>query len=193
MLPSSSRARSRAVFAEKSTKNGRSRRVPLIDEAEEIAASHSAGEQPDSPFCLGARGGPLHGKNFVRTLHWNEIAPTERVQDLRDTAATWRLENRPDIKIVPASNCDVLPSVMAQQPHSRHWAEEQGSGSHTNQCGSLSAPSHRARDGDQACPRCRHQHLTNCRELVVLSNSHYLLIFGLEQVINLWALPGSNR
>ena len=34
-------------FTEKSTKNGRTRRVPLIDRAEEIAVAHSAGKQPD--------------------------------------------------------------------------------------------------------------------------------------------------
>ena len=87
-------------FAEKTTKNGRSRRVPLIDKAEEIAASHSAGKQPDSLLFSGARGGQLHGRNFVRAVHWNEIAPGKRVQDLRHTAATWWLENKLDIKTV---------------------------------------------------------------------------------------------
>jgi integrase len=87
-------------YDEKETKNGKTRRVPLIDRAAEIAAAHSAGKAPDDLLFCGARGGQLHGRNFVRAVHWAEIAPRHRVQDLRHTAATSWLRDGVDIKTV---------------------------------------------------------------------------------------------
>lgn len=85
-------------YAEKSTKSGRTRRVPLIDRAAEIVEEWSVGKVPDELVFTGARGGQLNGPNFNRAVKWLTIANGHRVQDLRHTAATSWLQAGVDIK-----------------------------------------------------------------------------------------------
>jgi integrase len=87
-------------YAEKNTKSGRTRRVPLIDRAVEIAETWSEGKEPGELLFTGARGGQLHGRNYSRAVDWTRISNGHRVQDLRHTAATMWLQAGVDIKTV---------------------------------------------------------------------------------------------
>lgn len=89
-------------YDEKSTKAGKSRKVPLVARAAEIVDSHSQGKARSEPLFRSARGKNLSGPNFTRTLGWSAIAPGHRLHDLRHTAATNRLIAGVDIKTVAA-------------------------------------------------------------------------------------------
>ena len=71
----------------KSTKSGRSRRVPVADRILPLVRSMASGRQADEPLFVTASGHRLHASAFKRTLHWSSVGEGRRIHDLRHTAA----------------------------------------------------------------------------------------------------------
>ena len=104
-------------YDEKSTKAGKSRRLPLVAHAAEIVQAHVEGKGRDELFFRSARGKNLSGPNFTRALDWANIAPGHGVHDLRHTAATNWLLVGVDIKTgQPGSGTLTAPSRCASTP-----------------------------------------------------------------------------
>lgn len=71
----------------KSTKSGKSRRVPVADRILPLVRAMAAGRDPDAPLFVTATGHRLHATAFKRTLNWTSTAEGRRIHDLRHTAA----------------------------------------------------------------------------------------------------------
>lgn len=71
----------------KTTKSGRSRRVPVADRVLPLVRSMAAGREADAPLFVTSSGHRLHSTAFKRTLGWSTLAEGRRIHDLRHTAA----------------------------------------------------------------------------------------------------------
>jgi integrase len=71
----------------KSTKSGRSRRVPVADRILPIVRNLAADRDADSRLFVTTSGHQLHQSAFKRTLRWSSLAEGRRIHDLRHTAA----------------------------------------------------------------------------------------------------------
>lgn len=78
-------------YAEKSTKTGRARWVPLTRRAWDIASSHASGRPSADYLFTSETGKQIPGNLFRRFVRWRETVPPERtIHDLRHYAAsTW--------------------------------------------------------------------------------------------------------
>ena len=73
--------------ATKSTKSGRSRRVPVADRVLPLVRAMATDRQAEAPLFVTASGHRLHSTAFKRTLGWSTLAEGRRIHDLRHTAA----------------------------------------------------------------------------------------------------------
>lgn len=89
-------------YAEKQTKSGRIRRVPLLGNAPAIAAQYGKGRKRSERLFTTPTGAQLNNGNFKRALDWAATAHGHREYDLRHTAATSWLQDNVDIKTVSA-------------------------------------------------------------------------------------------
>lgn len=71
----------------KTTKSGRSRRVPVADRVLPIVRALAEGREAESPLFVTASGHVLHATAVKRTLDWRDVARGRRIHDLRHTAA----------------------------------------------------------------------------------------------------------
>lgn len=71
----------------KTTKSGRSRRVPVADRVLQLVRAMAAGREADAPLFVTSSGHRLHSTAFKRTLGWSSLAEGRRIHDLRHTAA----------------------------------------------------------------------------------------------------------
>jgi integrase len=71
----------------KTTKSGRSRRVPVADRVLPLVRAMAAGREADAPLFVTSSGHRLHSTAFKRTLGWSTLAEDRRIHDLRHTAA----------------------------------------------------------------------------------------------------------
>lgn len=71
----------------KTTKSGRSRRVPVADRVLPIVRALAVGREAEDPLFVTSTGHRLHASAFKRTLHWIDLARGRRIHDLRHTAA----------------------------------------------------------------------------------------------------------
>lgn len=84
----------------KAPKSGRTRRIPLVERAEQIAIVRSAGRGADEPLFAAAKGGVMSEANFKRDVRWDATNSGHRFHDLRHTAATRWLHAGVDVKTV---------------------------------------------------------------------------------------------
>ena len=73
--------------ATKTTKSGRSRRVPVADRVLPLVRAMTTGREADAPLFVTASGHRLPAGAFKRTLRWSTLAEGRRIHDLRHTAA----------------------------------------------------------------------------------------------------------
>ena len=71
----------------KSTKSGRTRRVPIADRVLPLVRAMAVDRDADARLFVTASGHQLHATAFKRTLAWTTIAEGRRIHDLRHTAA----------------------------------------------------------------------------------------------------------
>ncbi|WP_141777833.1 tyrosine-type recombinase/integrase [Phycicoccus sp. SLBN-51] len=71
----------------KTTKSGRSRRVPVADRVLPLVRAMAAGREADAPLFVTSSGHRLHSTAFKRTLGWSTLSDGRRIHDLRHTAA----------------------------------------------------------------------------------------------------------
>lgn len=71
----------------KTTKSGRSRRVPVADRVLPLVQALTDGRGADDLLCVTSTGHQLHASAFKRTLAWTRVARGRRIHDLRHTAA----------------------------------------------------------------------------------------------------------
>lgn len=71
----------------KTTKSGRSRRVPVADRVLPLVQALTDGRGADDLLCVTSTGHRLHASAFKRTLAWTRVAQGRRTHDLRHTAA----------------------------------------------------------------------------------------------------------
>lgn len=71
----------------KTTKSGRSRRVPVADRVLPLVRSMAAGREAEGPLFVTSSGHRLHASAFKRSLGWSTLAEGRRIHDLRHTAA----------------------------------------------------------------------------------------------------------
>jgi integrase len=78
----------------KSTKSGRTRRVPIADRVLPLVRAMAADRDADARLFVTESGHQLHAKAFKRTLAWTTIAEGRRIHDLdtRPRACGWRAE-----------------------------------------------------------------------------------------------------
>jgi integrase len=81
-------------------KSRRSRRVPLVRRALEIANEHRLGKRPNELLFCAPGGGRLNAGNLKRAVKWREAASGHRLHDLRHTAATNWIRLGTDVKTV---------------------------------------------------------------------------------------------
>ena len=86
----------------KSTKSGRSRRVPVADRVLPIVRALAVDRDADAPLFVTASGHRLHATAFKRTLAWSTVAEGRRIHDLRHTAACLWLSLGVDVVTVQA-------------------------------------------------------------------------------------------
>jgi integrase len=86
----------------KTTKSGRSRRVPVADRVLPLVRAMAAGRQADAPLFVTATGHVLHATAVKRTLDWSVVARGRRIHDLRHTAACLWLARGVDPSTVQA-------------------------------------------------------------------------------------------
>jgi integrase len=86
----------------KSTKSGRSRRVPVADRVLPIVRELAAGREVDAPLFVTSSSHRLHASAFKRTLAWSTVAEGRRIHDLRHTAACLWLTLGVDVVTVQA-------------------------------------------------------------------------------------------
>ncbi|WP_392424243.1 tyrosine-type recombinase/integrase [Barrientosiimonas humi] len=89
-------------LSEKTTKGGRSRRVPVADRVWSIVLGWCEGRAPDDHLFVTERGAQLHKSNFRRAVHWAEHARGHSIHDLRHAAATEWLRSGVDVRTVQA-------------------------------------------------------------------------------------------
>jgi len=83
-----SRAHSES-YAEKGTKSGRARLVPLTQRANELAASRTLGREPDDYLFTSVTSRQLRSSRFRSIVAWSTTAPPGRsIHDLRHYAAS---------------------------------------------------------------------------------------------------------
>jgi integrase len=87
---------------EKTTKSGRSRRVPVADRVLPIVRELAAGRLGDDRLFVTTTGHVLHASAFKRTLGWAALAQGRRIHDLRHTAACLWLARGVDAATVQA-------------------------------------------------------------------------------------------
>jgi integrase len=71
----------------KSTKSGRTRRVPVADRILSLVREMARDRDADAPLVVTTTGHRLHASAFKRTLGWATLADGRRIHDLRHTAA----------------------------------------------------------------------------------------------------------
>jgi integrase len=71
----------------KTTKSGRSRRVPVADRVLPLVRSMAAGREAEASLFVTSSGHRLHATAFKRSLGWPTLAEGRRIHDLRHTAA----------------------------------------------------------------------------------------------------------
>ena len=71
----------------KSTKSGRTRRVPVADRVLPLVRAMAVDRDGEARLFVTGSGHQLHGTAFKRTLAWATIAEGRRIHDLRHTAA----------------------------------------------------------------------------------------------------------
>jgi integrase len=71
----------------KSTKSGRTRRVPIADRVLPLVRAMAVDRDADARLFVTESGHQLHATAFKRTLAWTTIAEGRRIHDLRHTAA----------------------------------------------------------------------------------------------------------
>ena len=69
--------------ATKTTKSGRSRRVPVADRVLPLVRAMAQGREAEAPLFVTASGHRLHSTAFKRTLGWSALAEGRRIHDLR--------------------------------------------------------------------------------------------------------------
>ncbi len=84
------------------TKGGKSRTVPLTDNAAAIILPLLTARKPDELVFPSATGSFRSGNNWKRDVRWSAHSMGRRVQDLRHTAATLWLQSGVDLKTVQA-------------------------------------------------------------------------------------------
>lgn len=73
--------------AERTTKSGKARQVPLVDTILPIIHGLADGKDADDLLLTTAHGGQLHRGRFVRTVNWAVTGRGRTLHDLRHTAA----------------------------------------------------------------------------------------------------------
>jgi len=81
-------------------KSRKSRRVPLLERAAEIAKEQRQAKQPGTLLFCAPSGGRLNAGNLKRAIDWPKIASRHRLHDLRHTAATNWIRYGMDVKMV---------------------------------------------------------------------------------------------
>jgi integrase len=71
----------------KSTKSGKTRRVPIADRVLPLVRAMAVDRDPEARLFVTESGHQLHATAFKRTLTWTTIAEGRRIHDLRHTAA----------------------------------------------------------------------------------------------------------
>jgi integrase len=71
----------------KTTKSGKSRRMPVADRVLSLVEACAHGKGPDDLLFTTKTGHRLHASALKRTVHWSTVAPGRRIHDLRHTAA----------------------------------------------------------------------------------------------------------
>jgi len=71
----------------KSTKSGKTRRVPIANRVLPLVRAMAVDRDPDARLFVTESGHQLHATAFKRTLAWTTIAEGRRIHDLRHTAA----------------------------------------------------------------------------------------------------------
>jgi len=71
----------------KSTKSGKTRRVPIADRVLPLVRAMAIDRDADARLFVTESGHQLHATAFKRTLAWTTIAEGRRIHDLRHTAA----------------------------------------------------------------------------------------------------------
>jgi len=84
----------------KAPKSRRSRRVPMVRRASEIASGHRQEKRPDELLFCAPEGGRLNAGNLKRAINWHHAASGHRLHDLRHTAATNWIRLGMDVKTV---------------------------------------------------------------------------------------------
>ncbi|MGI8592549.1 MAG: tyrosine-type recombinase/integrase [Nakamurella sp.] len=80
----------------RTTKSGRSRRVPVADAVLVIVEQFASGKSPDDLLFTTKRGAQLHRGRFVRTTDWANTGQGRTLHDLRHTAAClWLMKGVP--------------------------------------------------------------------------------------------------
>lgn len=87
---------------EKSTKGGRSRRVPVADRVLPIIERWVRDKSPSDLLLTTERGAQVHKSNLRRAVRWHDYAPGHSIHDLRHTAATEWLRSGVDVRTVQA-------------------------------------------------------------------------------------------
>jgi len=89
-----------ALYAEKGTKSGLARRVPLVPRAVDVISELIAGKQPADHVFTTVRGLPVEAANYKRAVRWAQTSGGHRFHDLRHTAATQWLHAGIDVTTV---------------------------------------------------------------------------------------------
>lgn len=101
----------------KSTKGGRSRRVPLAAPALAAVERLAAGKSQTALLLTTSTGGQLWGGAFRRSTDWPAISDGRRLHDLRHTAATIWLRRGVDLGTVQAWLGHASPSTTERYLH----------------------------------------------------------------------------
>lgn len=89
-------------MSEKTTKGGRSRRVPGADRVWPMVLGWCDGRSPEDHLFVTDRGAQLHKSNSRRSVKWSKHARGHSIHDLRHTAATVWLRSGVDVRTVQA-------------------------------------------------------------------------------------------
>jgi integrase len=95
-----SRSQPESAGPPKSTKSGRTRFVPLTDEALAVVRRLSMGKSGQDLLLTTSGGAQLHRTAFIRTAGWETTGRGRRLHDLRHTAATLWLSEGVDLATV---------------------------------------------------------------------------------------------
>lgn len=86
----------------KTTKSGRSRRVPVANKVLPIIRAMAHGRGPDDLLVTTDRGKQLHAGAFKRTTQWSQTGRGRRIHDLRHSAACLFIARGVDLVTVQA-------------------------------------------------------------------------------------------